>query len=43
MSGVFAAGDCAILLKSVTQAIAMGTAAAGGVASQIQADIENEA
>jgi thioredoxin reductase len=41
--GVFAAGDCAVLLKSVTQAISMGTAVAGGIASQVQADMENEA
>jgi thioredoxin reductase len=43
VSGVFAAGDCATILKTVTQAIAMGTAAAGGIASQVQADMEHEA
>ncbi|KAH8703163.1 thioredoxin reductase glit [Talaromyces proteolyticus] len=38
--GVFAAGDCAIFMKSVTPVIAMGTAVAAGVAFQIQADME---
>lgn len=33
--GVFAVGDCATLLKSVAQAMAMGTFAAAGVVGQL--------
>ncbi|MCJ1471292.1 hypothetical protein MMC07_009940, partial [Pseudocyphellaria aurata] len=34
--GVFAAGDCAIPLKAVTQALAMGTFGAAGLTRQLQ-------
>ncbi|KAH8812734.1 putative pyridine nucleotide-disulfide oxidoreductase [Xylogone sp. PMI_703] len=36
--GVFAVGDCATLFKAVTPAIAMGSLAAGGLVSQLQAE-----
>ncbi|KIX09581.1 uncharacterized protein Z518_00661 [Rhinocladiella mackenziei CBS 650.93] len=35
VSGVFAVGDCATALKTVTQAVAMGSFGAGGVAQQL--------
>lgn len=37
--GVFAVGDCATQLKAVSQAVAMGTMAAGGLAFQLGADL----
>jgi thioredoxin reductase len=37
MPGVFAVGDNATFLKTVTQSVAMGTCAAGGLAFQLQA------
>lgn len=36
--GVFAVGDCATPLKAVTQAVAMGTFGAAGLAMQLQVD-----
>lgn len=38
-SGVFAVGDCATPLKAVSQAVAMGTLAAGGIAFQLGAEL----
>ena len=38
VAGVFAVGDCATPLQAVTQAIAMGGAAAAGVAAQLEAE-----
>lgn len=37
--GVFAIGDCATQLKAVSQAVAMGTMAAGGLSFQLGADL----
>ena len=37
--GVFAVGDCATPLKAVTQAVAMGSFGAGGLASQLQVPV----
>lgn len=37
--GVFAVGDCATQLKAVSQAVAMGTMAAGGLVFQLGADL----
>lgn len=37
--GVFAIGDCATFMKSVTNAIAMGTVAAAGVSGQLQSEV----
>lgn len=39
LSGVFAVGDCATQLKAVSQAVAMGTMAAGGLVFQLGADL----
>lgn len=39
MPGVFAVGDCASMLKAVTQAIAMGSFGAAGLASQLQVPV----
>ena len=36
--GVFAAGDCAALVKTVPQAIATGSCAAAGLAHSLQAE-----
>ena len=36
--GVFAVGDCGTVMQAVTQAIAMGGAAAAGVAAQLEAE-----
>ena len=35
-SGVFAAGDCATLMKTVPHALAMGSFSAGGLVAQLQ-------
>lgn len=37
--GVFAAGDCASALKAVVLAMSSGTTVAGGLASQLQAEL----
>jgi gliotoxin/aspirochlorine biosynthesis thioredoxin reductase len=37
--GVFAIGDCATFMKSVTNAVAMGTVAAAGVSGQLQSEV----
>ncbi|KAH8172389.1 pyridine nucleotide-disulfide oxidoreductase domain-containing protein [Sarocladium implicatum] len=37
--GVFAVGDCATPIKAVSQAVAMGTLAAGGLAFQLGAEL----
>lgn len=39
MPGVFAVGDCATPLKAVSQALAMGALAAGGLAFQLGAEL----
>lgn len=38
VSGVYAVGDCATLMKGVTNAVAMGTIAAAAVAGELQAE-----
>lgn len=35
MPGVFAVGDCATAMKSVTPAVAMGTGTAGAITMQL--------
>lgn len=42
VSGVYAVGDCATFMKSVTTAVAMGTIAAAAVAGQLQAEPPQE-
>lgn len=38
--GVFAVGDCGAKMKTVTQAVAAGTFCAGGLAMQLQVELE---
>lgn len=38
VAGVFAVGDCSTPLKAVSQAVAMGTFGAAGVAQQLEVD-----
>ncbi|KAF4335434.1 thioredoxin reductase [Fusarium beomiforme] len=39
VKGVFAVGDCATMMKAVSQAVGMGTMAAGAVAAQLGAEL----
>jgi gliotoxin/aspirochlorine biosynthesis thioredoxin reductase len=40
MQGVYAIGDCAVPMKSVTMAVASGTACAGGLAMVLPGEME---